>query len=486
MLTQRTPVRTRMLEVDVAPRTPEALAEVLTPEQAERFRAAAHRATTALAGRTVWNVSSTATGGGVAEMLRSLLGYVAGAGVRTRWLVLAGDEEFFTATKRLHNAVHGVGSVPAVSPADRLAYDRTLARNLPDLIGRVDPKDLVLLHDPQTAGLVEPLRRAGVPVVWRSHIGVDVPNATSVSAWDFLRGYVESADALVFTRRSYAPPWVSADRLWVIAPSIDPLSAKNRPIAPYDCVRILTRAGLLSTGRPPASATMQGAPAPNAGARLVVQVSRWDRLKDMPGVMLGFARLPAPQADAHLLLVGPAVAGVTDDPEGAQVFARCLRTWQTLPADVRERVHLASVPTGDVEENARIVNAVQRHAAVVVQKSVAEDFGLTVTEAMWKARPVVASAVGGIRDQIEDGHDGLLIADPRDLDGFATAVGRLLADPPLAHRLGRAAHRRVREHYLGDRHLGQYAELLDIVLSCRRVSAPDHLNPNGGHENDSV
>lgn len=485
MPTQRTPVRTSMLEVDVAARTPESLAGVLTPEQAERFRMTAHRAATALAGRTVWNVSSTATGGGVAEMLRSLLGYVAGAGVRTRWLVLAGDEEFFAATKRLHNAVHGVGSVPALSPADRVAYDRTLARNLPDLMGRVRPNDLVLLHDPQTAGLVEPLRRAGIPVIWRSHIGVDVPTPTSISAWDFLRGYVESADALVFTRRSYAPPWVPADRLWVIAPSIDPLSAKNRPIAPYDCVRILTRAGLLSAGGPSVSATMQGAPAPTADARLVVQVSRWDRLKDMPGVMLGFTRLPAPQADAHLLLVGPAVAGVTDDPEGAQVFAECLRTWQTLPAGTRERVHLASVPTDDVEENATIVNAVQRHATVIVQKSIAEGFGLTVTEAMWKARPVVATAVGGISDQIEDGRDGLLIADPHDVDGFGAAVGRLLADLPFADRLGQAAQLRVREHYLGDRHLDQYAVLLDTVLSRRWVSAPDHLKPDREHEIDS-
>jgi trehalose synthase len=456
-----------MLEVDFPLRTPEALSTVLTQEQAERFRAATRRAAATLAGRTVWNVSSTATGGGVAEMLRSLLGYVAGAGVRTRWLVLAGDEDFFAATKRLHNAVHGVGSVPAVSTADRAAYDRTLARNLPDLIGRVGPNDVVLLHDPQTAGLVEPLRRAGVPTVWRSHIGVDVPTAISVSAWDFLRRYVESADALVFSRRSYAPPWVPADRLSVIAPSIDPLSAKNRPIAPHDCVRILTRAGLLSAGGPQVSATVLGAPAPAPGARLVVQVSRWDRLKDMAGVMVGFSRLPAPQADAHLLLVGPAVAGVTDDPEGAQVLAECLGTWRTLPAGVRERVHLASVPTDDLEENATIVNAVQRHATVVVQKSIAEGFGLTVAEAMWKARPVVASAVGGIRDQIEDGRDGVLIADPRDLDGFAAAVGRVLADPPLAHRLGEAAHLRVRDRYLADRHLEQYAELLDAVLSRR-------------------
>lgn len=167
------------------------------------------------------------------------------------------------------------------------------------------------------------------------------------------------------------------------------------------------------------------------------------------------------------MLVGPAVAGVTDDPEGAQVFADCLHTWQTLPTGVRERVHLASVPTDDPEQNATIVNAVQRHAAVVVQKSTAEGFGLTVAEAMWKARPVIGSAVGGIRDQIRDGRDGLLI-DPHDLDGFAAALDRLLGDAALARRLGEAAHQRVRDQYLGDRHLGQYAELFEAVLGVRR------------------
>jgi trehalose synthase len=173
------------------------------------------------------------------------------------------------------------------------------------------------------------------------------------------------------------------------------------------------------------------------------------------------------------MLVGPAVAGVADDPEGAQVFAECLRAWQALPAGVRERVHLASVPTDDPVENATIVNAVQRHAAVVAQKSIAEGFGLTVAEAMWKGRPVVGSAVGGIRDQIEDGRDGLLIADPHDLDAFAAAVERVLADEVLARRLGEAAHLRVRDQYLGDRHLGQYAELFEAVLSRGPAAGPD-------------
>jgi trehalose synthase len=187
-------------------------------------------------------------------------------------------------------------------------------------------------------------------------------------------------------------------------------------------------------------------------------------LKDMPGVMLGFAQMAPRRPDAHLMLVGPAVAGVTDDPEQAQVFADCLRTWQGLPPDLQERVHLATVPTDDVDWNATIVNALQRHAAVVVQKSLAEGFGLTVTEAMWKSRPVIAGAVGGILDQIEDGHSGLLV-DPGDRDAFAAALERVLGDAELARSLGEAAYARVQDHYLGDRQLRQYADLAEAVLS---------------------
>jgi trehalose synthase len=165
------------------------------------------------------------------------------------------------------------------------------------------------------------------------------------------------------------------------------------------------------------------------------------------------------------MLVGPAVTAVTDDPEGGEVLAECLATWQGLPAAVRDRVHLVSVPMEDVDKNATIVNAVQRHATVVVQKSLAEGFGLTVAEAMWKARPVVASAVGGIQVQIEDGKNGLLIRDPLDLDAFGQAVSRPLTDERLARRLGQAAQARVRDQFLGDRHLRQYVDLFDAVLS---------------------
>jgi trehalose synthase len=441
---------------------------VLPAEQAEGLRAVAARSATALAGHTVWNVNSTATGGGVAEMLRSLLGYVLDAGVHTRWLVLAGDPLFFAVTKRLHNAIHGADHIPAPAASDRAHYEDVLwRRNLPALLDLVGPRDVVILHDPQAAGLVVPLREAGIPVIWRCHIGRDQPNATSESAWDFLRPYVEPADASVFSRRQYAPTWLAPDRIRVIPPSIDPLSEKNRPIDPAERLRILVGAGLLTANGTAGSAGSAGStPSPPADARLVVQVSRWDRLKDMPGVILGFAAAAVPD-DVHLMLVGPDVTGVVDDPEGSEVLAQCLATWQGLPGRLRERVHLASVPMADTQENARIVNAIQRHASVVVQKSLAEGFGLTVTEAMWKSRPVVASEVGGIQDQIHDGEDGLLVKDPGDLDAFGGTVARVLADPALAARLGDNAHQAVRVRFLGDRQLAQYADLLESMLNSR-------------------
>jgi trehalose synthase len=195
----------------------------------------------------------------------------------------------------------------------------------------------------------------------------------------------------------------------------------------------------------------------------VVQVSRWDRLKDMDGVMRGFAEHTAPGGPGHLMLVGPNVSGVTDDPEGAQVYADCLAQWRALPAAVRSRVLLVSLPLDDVDENAAMVNAIQRHATVVCQKSLAEGFGLTVAEGMWKGSAVVGSAVGGINDQIVEG-TGVLLPDPRDLAGFGRAVRGLLDDPRETRRIGAAAHRHVREQFVGDLHLLRYAELFGTLL----------------------
>ena len=473
-----------MEEVNVGKAPLERLLGLLTPDRAERFRAYVDRGVPLLAGRTVWNVNSTARGGGVAEMLQALLTYTSAAGVDTRWLVIDGDERFFVATKRLHNLLHGeAGDGRGLGEQDRQVYAEVQQRNAEQLTGRVRAGDVVLLHDPQTAGLVEPLQRAGAHVVWRCHVGRDVRNGHTDEGWAFLRPFLEGAEGFVFSRAQYAPEWVLDDRLWVIPPSLDPFSAKNAPMSAADVAASLSRANLVAVRAGGGSSDFvrrdgtKGAVRPHPGlfltgglvpehARVVLQVSRWDRLKDMAGVMRGFTQHldELPEA-VHLVLAGPDVSAVSDDPEGADVLAECQDVWGGLTARVSDRVHLCGLPMDDVDENAHLVNALQRFADVVVQKSLAEGFGLTVTEPMWKSRPVVASAIGGIQDQISDGESGLLLADPTDLDAFAASLSKLLDDRVLADRLGAGAHERVRDRFLPDRHLGQYVELFDRVVN---------------------
>ncbi|MEN9798030.1 MAG: Trehalose synthase [Pseudomonadota bacterium] len=461
---------------------------LIGPEAAARLHAGAERAREAFHGRTLFNVNSTAVGGGVAEMLQPLLAYSRGAGIDARWLVLQGEPEFFRITKRLHNRLHGSrGDGGPLGETERAAYERVIAANAAELLALVGPEDVALLHDPQTAGLVPLLARTGATVVWRSHIGTERWNDEVETAWTFLRRYVEEAQAVVFTREAYVPAFLSA-RAVIIPPSVDPFSVKNAPLQPEVARGILARVGILlpacgvvepalyrhadgSPGRVDHCAdVVRAGPAPAEDAPLVLQVSRWDGLKDMAGVMDGFARVADALDGAHLALVGPNVAGVEDDPEGAEVFEACIRRWRTLPHALRRRIQLVCLPMQDRDENAAIVNALQRHAAVVVQKSLEEGFGLTVAEAMWKSRPVVGSAVGGISEQLVDGESGLLVRDPRDLDAFGAALVRLFEDPDLAGRLGRAAHERTRAHFLGSRHLLQYAELFAGLLGRERVA----------------
>jgi trehalose synthase len=475
-----------MQHVGVENTSLELLAGLLASERADRLRGAAAHARSMLGDRVVWNVNATAQGGGVAEMLQTLLAYERGAGVDTRWLVLDGDPRFFTITKRLHNLLHGDAGDGGPLGADEHAhYERILGQNLATVTSRIRRGDVVVLHDPQTAGLVAGLRASGALVVWRCHVGRDTPDERTELGWSFLRGYVEKADAFIFSRAQYCPDWVPHDRLWVIPPSIDPLSPKNRGLGPAEVRGILRRAGLVAGTdaeengairpfvrrngslyrlRRHRDLVLDGAPPP-PDARLVVQVSRWDRLKDMTGVLTGFAQhLGQAPDDVHLMLVGPDVSGVSDDPEGAEVVAECEALWHALPGAVRARVHLACLPMDDVDENATIVNALQRHAYVIVQKSLVEGFGLTVTEAMWKARPVLAGAVGGIQDQIDHDHHGLLLPDPRDLEAFADALHRLHGDDALASRLGTAGQARVRDEFIGDRHLIRYVDVLASLL----------------------
>lgn len=434
--------------------------------------------------RVIWNINSTAVGGGVAEMLKPLVGYTRGVGIDCRWLVISGTPDFFHVTKRLHHALHGrPGDGTPLDERAREIYETTLRENAFELASVVREGDVVLLHDPQTAGLAPALKGTGARVVWRCHIGVDHGNEHAIEGWRFLEPYLEDVERFIFSRQTYVPTICDHGKSVIITPSIDAFSSKNQELS-EDAIRtILVHTGLVE-GPPPENADHgflrdDGSPGrvsrradvvrlgrpPAWDTPLVVQVSRWDPLKDMLGVMHGFSQLfdrDCP-VQPELVLAGPNVTAVADDPEGAQVFEEVVTAWRALPHALRNRVHLASLPVTDVEENAAIVNALQRHAAIVVQKSLEEGFGLTVTEAMWKGRPVVASAVGGIQDQIEDGVNGVLLKDPTDLETFAELLCDLLCNPEHSDQLGAAAKERVRERFLGIDHLLNYADLLQKI-----------------------
>jgi trehalose synthase len=475
----------RLREIAVPALDAAQLEPLIGADRMHRYESVAGAARASLDGRVVFNVNSTASGGGVAEMLPTLLAYVRGTGVDARWLVIDGDPEFFTLTKRIHNGLYGTaGDGGPLGRPERRHYEAVQRRNADELAAVVRPGDVVLIHDPQPAGLAAAAKRAGAAVVWRCHVGRDEPNEWTERAWSFLAPYLADVDAFVVSRATFAPPWADQAKVHVIPPSIDPFSAKNAPMTDRQVAEILAYVGLThgpdgrahvpfvrrdgSPGRVTRRVdVVQAGPPPPPDAPLVVQVSRWDRMKDMAGVMNGFAAHVDHSLGAHLLLVGPAVTGVADDPEAAAVLAECLDRWHRLPHEARTRIHLACTPMRDADEQATIVNAIQRHAAIVVQKSLAEGFGLTVAEAMWKQRPIVASAVGGIRDQIDDGEHGLLLDDPTDLPAFGAAVERLLRDRAEADRLATAAHQRAAAEFLADRHLERYAALLDAVTGDR-------------------
>jgi trehalose synthase len=459
---------------------PERFREALDEDAWEEFSGLLEQARDVLKGRVVWNVNSTATGGGVAELLRSLLAYSRGAGVDARWTVVAGNPRFFEVTKRIHNNLHGAaGDGGDLGETERRIYEEALAESIDELAELVSPDDVVVLHDPQTAGAVHKLHELGVPVVWRCHVGLDVPNDYARRAWNFLLPYVQEADAYVFSREAFVWDGLDHDKISLIAPSIDAFSPKNEDLDPDTVRSILDAAGIIpdgggehpvftrhdgSPGRVDRQAELIEAAPLGLEDRVVLQVSRWDRLKDPLGVIQGFAEYVTGMTGAHLVYAGPAVAAVADDPEGAEVLEESKQAWEALPEKVRERVHLACLPMDDGEENAAIVNALQRHADVVVQKSLAEGFGLTVAEAMWKARPVVASRIGGIQDQIMDGTSGVLLDDPSDLEEYGAAVRRLLDSPADAERIGAEAQRRVRHDYLGSRSLMQYYGLVTRLM----------------------
>jgi trehalose synthase len=475
-------------DVDISPSSIERFRSILPADRFAAFERAAEAGRELLAARVVWNVNSTARGGGVVELLQPLLGYARGVGVDARWVVIEGTPEFFAVTKRIHNRLHGVeGDGGALDEDARRVYEDVLAENAEALAQRVHAGDVVIIHDPQPAGMVDAMKAAGAAVIWRCHVGLDHPNDRARAAWAFLRPYLERADAYVFSRSSFAWEGLDRDRIFVIPPSIDAFAPKNQDLD-AETVRAVLRASgvIVDAGRESGPATFvrrDGTPgrverrarivheqplAPDDA--VVLQVSRWDLLKDPFGVIEGFARHVPAETGAHLVYAGPDVEAVADDPEGARVLRQAIELRAQLPEPARARVHLTTLPMEDAEENAIIVNALQRHARVVVQKSLAEGFGLTVAEAMWKARPVVASRIGGIQDQIVQGESGVLLDDPRDLAAYGSAVTDLLTHRDRAARLGAQARVRVRDHFLSVRSLLDYLEVIRQVLGVRVTS----------------
>jgi trehalose synthase len=467
-----------MREVPVGAAARDALLPALGRERHERFAAAMESAQGMLEGRTVWHVNSTSQGGGVAELLRPLIATARGFGMEWRWLTIDGSPDFFAITKRIHDHLHGSpGDGGRLGRGERRIYDALLTAEAPAIADLISGSDLVVLHDPQTLGLAPTLAPYVASVIWRCHIGADEPNDLVLGARGFLRPSLGAVDARVFSTGRHVWDGAGDAPVSLIAPSIDPTTPKNQD-RPTEVTSSILRASGIAAGEPTVSpvfrrtdggagvvartATMvPDAPVPDV-VPLVVQVSRWDRLKDPTGVLRGFVDHVIPRSPAHLVLAGPMLDGVADDPEEDSAWAELHEMHAGLePAD-RDRVHLALLPMDDGQENAAMVNALQRRADVVVQKSLAEGFGLTVAEAMWKERPVVASAVGGIVDQVEGGA-GVLLDDPSDLADFGRLIDELLDDAERRRELGRRARERVLERFLVSRELTEHAELLSSL-----------------------
>ncbi|WP_428966535.1 glycosyltransferase [Micromonospora fluostatini] len=449
------------------------LCALVGPDRTDALHRAAESLRTRLGDEgTLWHVNSTAAGGGVAEMLQTLLPLYHELGVRSRWAVIGGDDRFFVITKRLGLALYGsVGDAGPLGPAERDDYLAALAPAGEELVGLLGPRDVVVLHDHQTAGLVDRLAARVAAVYWRCHVGVDAPTEASERGWDFVAPMLSASRQLVFSIDAHVPPRMRDRPVRVLPPFITPFGAKNGPLSASAVRAGLAHCGLRDDpGAPRTVSTPSGAVRlahpptvvsdgpPPEGEPLVTQVSRWDRLKDMAGVLTGVA---AGTRRGHLALVGPDPDAIADDVEQRFWYAQCLNRWRSLPGAQRRRVSLVCLPMADLTENAFLVNAVQRASTVVVQKSLAEGFGLTVAEAMWKSRVVVGSAVGGIRAQITHGVDGLLLDDPTDLRRLGKLVDAVLDGEVDGAGIGVRARHRVLRDFLPDREVLTTASMIE-------------------------
>ena len=368
---------------------------------------------------TVQNINSTAVGGGVAEILNRMIPLLLELGVNARWDVIKGGEKFFKVTKKFHNALHGKHE--DIGPDDFTAFMETSEMNNKsmELTG-----DILLIHDPQPIALVNQRDGKKAKFVWRCHIDVSNPDER---VWSFLRPFLDRYDASVFSAPSFSQQIPIPQ--FLIAPSIDPLSDKNKELS-QDTIDSVMNRFHLDPEKP-----------------MVTQVSRFDYLKDPLGVIQAFEMVQK-NIDCQLVLAG---GEATDDPESVEVLTK-----------VRERaaqnpdIHVLAIPSGsDIE-----INALQRASSVIVQKSIKEGFGLTVSEALWKGKPLVAGAVGGITLQVSHKYSGLLC---HSIEGAAHSIKQLLQNQEFGKKLGQNGREHIRQNFLLTRHLRDYL-LLFISL----------------------
>jgi trehalose synthase len=448
--------------------------------------------------RSVWMVNSTAKGGGVAEMLPRMVTMLTEVGLQTHWAVISSDRlEFFRLTKRLHNLIHGTGN-PRFDEGDRELYEAVNRKNAEELKPHLKPDDLLVIHDPQPLAMGAILKRdLGIRTVWRCHIGLDAHLPETRAAWGFLKPYAETYDLAIFSAPEYIPDYL-AGRATIIHPALDPHSHKNRDLSPHKLVGVLCDSGLMRVHHPvvtpPFSKLAQrvgadGTLAPAAKEDevgflyrpVVAQVSRWDRLKGFRPLLEGFVTLKrtlngstqAVDARHHrllelvrLVLAGPDPTSVQDDPEGREVFDELVEDYMELDPALQDDVALLCLPMDSRKENALMVNALQRCTTVAVQNSIQEGFGLTATEAMWKGVPVIGTRACGLRQQVRNGIDGVLIHDPEDPAEIAKRLDDLLKDVHKRERMARNAQQRVHEEFLIFKQLCQWLRCLSDCASA--------------------
>jgi trehalose synthase len=492
------------------PRPPLQRVQVDQPSPLEEYAGVAHLAASvaemkleaegvgaSLAGRTTWMVSSSARGGGVAEMLPPILSILRGLGIQIEWVVIgSADPAFFELTKRIHNLIHGAGS-PVLGEADRELYERVNRENADALRELVRPGDVLVVHDPQPLPMAGQLRDiVGLTAVWRSHIGLDAENAATRAAWDFLAPYLDAYDGAVFSAPEYIPGRL-ARRSTVIFPGIDPLAAKNRDLSLRRTIEIMCNGGLIPCPGPTvgdrylslAQRVLPDGSWGPAGAAdsiglltrpIVTQVSRWDRLKGYLPLLDAFVSLKrsleggnVSQSPLHrrqldlvrLVLAGPDPYAIQDDPEAHEVLDELRAAYRALPPALQEDVAILLLPMRSLEENALMVNALQRASTIVAQNSLREGFGLTIAEAMWKRVPILSnSRACGPRQQVRDGLDGRLVTDPENRMELHHALADMLADPARLERWGHSAQRRVHEHFLVFDQLRAWGRLLAALV----------------------